>query len=79
MIVLMKNNLEISKNIYFIGIGGIGISAIARLILADGKIVSGSDLAESEITQGLKKKGAKIFIGQKTCPTASSRRVFQLI
>jgi len=52
--------------IHFIGIGGIGLSAIAKLMLAEGKIVSGSDANKSEITDELEKLGAKIFIGQKT-------------
>ena len=50
--------------IHFIGIGGIGVSALAHYYLAKGHKVSGSDLAPSEITQGLKKKGAAIKIGQ---------------
>ena len=55
-----------SKNNYhFIGIGGIGISAIARMLLLQGKNVSGSDSSQSEITDDLEKLGAKIFIGQK--------------
>ncbi len=49
--------------IHFIGIGGIGVSALARYYLAKGNQVSGSDLAPSEITDALKKIGAKIFIG----------------
>ncbi|MBU4350967.1 Mur ligase domain-containing protein, partial [Candidatus Parcubacteria bacterium] len=51
--------------VHFIGIGGIGISALARYYLsqARGHWVSGSDLTESEITKGLTKIGAKIFIG----------------
>ncbi|MFH1462544.1 MAG: UDP-N-acetylmuramate--L-alanine ligase [bacterium] len=49
--------------IHFIGIGGIGVSALARYYLEKGHKVSGSDLVSSEITQALKKKGAKIFIG----------------
>ena len=49
--------------IHFIGIGGIGVSALAQYYLANGYKVSGSDLASSEITDLLKKKGAKIFIG----------------
>jgi len=61
----MLNNLEQAKNIHFIGIGGIGISAIARMLLSLGKKVSGSDSSQSEITDGLKKMGAQIFIGQK--------------
>ena len=51
--------------IHFIGIGGIGVSALARYYLAQGHEVSGSDLVSSEITKTLKKLGAKIFIGHK--------------
>ncbi len=46
--------------IHFIGIGGIGVSALARYYLAQGFEVSGSDVAESEILEELKKSGAKI-------------------
>ena len=49
--------------IHFIGIGGIGVSALARYFLAQGAKVSGSDLTASEITDGLKKEGIKISIG----------------
>ncbi|MBI2098440.1 MAG: hypothetical protein HYT49_02145 [Candidatus Wildermuthbacteria bacterium] len=49
--------------IHLIGIGGIGVSALARYYLAKGNIVSGSDLVETEITQALKEKGAIISIG----------------
>ena len=50
--------------IHFIGIGGIGVSALAQYYLAKGEQVSGSDLASSEITKLLKRKGIKIIIGQ---------------
>ena len=50
--------------IHFIGIGGIGVSALAEYYLEKENKISGSDLVSSEITQVLKKKGAKIFIGQ---------------
>ncbi len=50
--------------IHFIGIGGIGVSALAQYYLAKGHRVSGSDLASSEIIQSLKKKGVKISLGQ---------------
>lgn len=53
------------NNYHFIGIGGIGISAIAQMLLRQGKKVSGSDQARSEITDDLEKLGAKIFIGHK--------------
>jgi len=49
------------SKIHFIGIGGIGISALARYFLEKGHEVSGSDLVSSEITDDLRKKGAKIF------------------
>lgn len=54
--------------IHFIGIGGIGVSALARYYLAKGHRVSGSDLASSEITEALAKAGAKISIGENIIP-----------
>ena len=53
------------KRIHFIGIGGIGVSALAQYYLAKGCKVSGSDIKESEITKFLQKKGVKVFIGHK--------------
>ncbi len=58
-------NFKKIKQVYFIGIGGIGISAIARMFLLEGKSVSGSDAAESEVTVELQKLGVKISIGQR--------------
>lgn len=51
--------------VHFLGIGGIGVSALAQYYLAKGHEVSGSDLVSSEITDHLKKKGAKVYIGKK--------------
>ncbi len=51
--------------IHFIGIGGIGVSALAKYYLEKGHQVSGSDLVSSEITDALKKRGAKVYIGHK--------------
>ena len=51
-------------NIHFIGIGGIGVSALAKYYLKKGCQVTGSDLVSSEITDALKKQGAKIIIGK---------------
>jgi len=53
------------KIVHFIGIGGIGISAIARMFLLEGKKVSGSDLAESVVTEELGKQGALVFLNQR--------------
>jgi UDP-N-acetylmuramate--alanine ligase len=50
--------------IHFVGIGGIGMSGIAEVLLNHGYTVQGSDLKTSKITQRLEKLGAKIFIGQ---------------
>lgn len=51
-------------NIHFIGIGGIGVSALAKYYLKKGWAVSGSDLASSEITLQMEKLGAKVHIGE---------------
>jgi len=60
----MKNvDLNKIKRAHFVGIGGIGVSAIARMMLAEGKIVSGSDTSDSAIIDELGKLGAKFFLG----------------
>ncbi|MEE9454723.1 MAG: UDP-N-acetylmuramate--L-alanine ligase [Paracoccaceae bacterium] len=51
--------------IHFVGIGGIGMSGIAEVLLSHGYNVQGSDLKASKITERLAQKGARIFIGQK--------------
>ncbi len=59
------NNWLLNKyhKIHIIGIGGIGMSAIAKVLLEYGFKVSGSDLRASAITEELAKAGAEIFIG----------------
>lgn len=51
--------------IHFVGIGGIGMSGIAEVLLNHGYRVQGSDLKKSKITDRLSAMGAQIFIGQK--------------
>ncbi len=51
------------KHIYFIGIGGAGMSGIAEVLLNMGYQVSGSDLQKSPVTERLEKAGAVIFQG----------------
>jgi len=53
------------KHIHFIGIGGYGMSAIAKVLLELGYEVSGSDLVKKELTDKLVNKGANVFIGHK--------------
>jgi UDP-N-acetylmuramate--alanine ligase len=56
-------DLQKIKNIYFIGIGGIMMSAVAKYFLSQGKKVSGSDRTTSDILEELKKMKVKINIG----------------
>ncbi len=50
--------------IHFIGIGGIGVSALAQYYLTQGHEVTGTDLSEGAMISRLKEKGAKIVIGE---------------
>jgi len=50
--------------IHFVGIGGIGMSGIAEVLLNHGYRVQGSDLKASKITDRLAELGATIFVGQ---------------
>jgi UDP-N-acetylmuramate--alanine ligase len=50
-------------NIHFIGIGGSGMSGIAEILIAQGFVVSGSDMAQSDTTDYLASLGATIYIG----------------
>src|SRR5215831_481529 len=51
--------------IHFVGIGGIGMSGIAEVLLNLGYPVSGSDLRESEVTRRLATLGARLTIGHR--------------
>ncbi len=51
------------RHIHFVGIGGIGMSGIAEILLSQGFVVSGSDLHRSEVTDHLATLGARICIG----------------
>jgi len=51
------------KHIHFVGIGGIGMSGIAEVLLNLGYLVTGSDMKESETTERLKQLGSEIVIG----------------
>ncbi|WP_054956385.1 UDP-N-acetylmuramate--L-alanine ligase [Paenibacillus dakarensis] len=55
--------MNTSEHVHFIGIGGYGMSAIARVMLEMGYKVTGSDVASQELTEKLAAKGAKIYIG----------------
>lgn len=53
-------NVETIKSVYFIGAGGIGMSALVRYFLSKGKAVAGYDRTPSELTEKLIKEGAQI-------------------
>ncbi len=61
---MQKLDLSKIKKVFFIGIGGVGVSAIARMMLLQGKSVFGSDLSENTITEDLRRLGADIKLGQ---------------
>jgi UDP-N-acetylmuramate--alanine ligase len=57
--------LRTEERVHFIGIGGYGMSAIARVMLEMGYEVTGSDVARQELTDKLAAKGARIYIGHE--------------
>jgi UDP-N-acetylmuramate--alanine ligase len=62
---MSKVALKDISRIHFIGIGGIGMSALARFFLSEKKKVSGSDRALTPITEALQTEGVKIFTTQE--------------
>jgi len=61
------NNIDLSKvnKIYFIGIGGIGMSAIARMMHHEGRLILGSDTDKNKVVVDLSNEGYLIHIGQE--------------
>ncbi|HZD40224.1 MAG TPA: UDP-N-acetylmuramate--L-alanine ligase, partial [Terriglobales bacterium] len=57
--------LHKKHRVHFVGIGGIGMSGIAEVLLNSGYVVSGSDLQESDVIERLRKLGAQIFVGHQ--------------
>ncbi len=61
----MKEMLKGKKRIHFVGIGGIGMSAIAKILAESGYRVSGSDLEMNNLTEKLRALGVAVFQGHK--------------
>ena len=55
--------IEPGSNLHFIGIGGIGVSAVARIAIGRGYGVSGSDVRRSQLTDAMAELGARVAIG----------------
>ncbi len=51
------------RRIHLVGVGGAGMSAIAEVLIGSGHVVSGSDLARSEVTKRLEGRGVEVAIG----------------
>ena len=61
-----------TQRIHFIGVGGIGMSGIAEILLTMGYSVSGSDLRRSPVTERLVGLGARVFEGHAAANVAAS-------
>lgn len=66
------------KKIHMIGVGGIGMSGLARLFIHEGKDVSGSDRSPSSITKALEIEGMKFF-GSQVIENITSREGLELV
>lgn len=53
-------NIDKIKSVYFVGAGGIGMSALIRYFLSKGKLVAGYDKTPSDLTKQLNEEGALI-------------------
>ena len=60
-------NIETIKSVYFVGAGGIGMSALVRYFLSKGKNVAGYDKTPSDLTETLIKEGADIHYDDNIC------------
>ena len=59
------------KRYFLVGIGGIGMSAVARFLLGSGKEVAGYDRTETDLTRALSREGAVILyhLDPAACPS----------
>ncbi|HET6896174.1 MAG TPA: UDP-N-acetylmuramate--L-alanine ligase [Candidatus Baltobacteraceae bacterium] len=67
--------MSTTGTLHFVGIGGIGMSAIARILLARGQSVTGSDVSESALLDELRRLGATITVGHDTKNVNGARAV----
>lgn len=56
-------NLRDYRHVHFVGIGGIGVSALAEIAKSQGITVTGSDMKSSEVTDLLERNGIRVYIG----------------
>lgn len=61
----LKKKISSGKEVHFVGIGGTGMSAIAKILIGSGYKISGSDLNSNGLVQRLKAQGAAIYKGHR--------------
>jgi UDP-N-acetylmuramate--alanine ligase len=66
---------ELLGRVHFVGIGGAGMSGIARVLLARGLPVSGSDAKDSRILTALRAEGARVSVGHAAANVAGAQTV----
>ena len=73
-----NGDIGFPRHVHFIGIGGIGMSALAKLLLAHGCRVSGSDTKSSDVTREIAGLGAEVHTGQaaQKLPTSAALVIF---
>lgn len=64
------------RRVHFIGVGGIGMSALALLLKARGHAVSGSDASESAMLKQLRGEGIECFVGQQSENVEGAEAIF---
>ena len=63
------------RHIHFVGVGGVGMSGIAEVLLNLGYVISGSDLADSATLRRLSSLGIQTFIGHAASNVAGADAV----
>src|SRR5215470_6785086 len=69
-------SIRAGSHVHVIGIGGAGMSAVARILLQRGVAVSGSDRQLNDVTRALQREGATIFEGHAAANIAGAEVVF---
>ena len=67
---LIAERLKTCRSIFFIGIGGISMSALAELSASNGFLVGGSDRTETEVTRRLCERGIRVYYGHDAAHVA---------
>ncbi|MBI4447144.1 MAG: UDP-N-acetylmuramate--L-alanine ligase [Acidobacteria bacterium] len=63
------------RRFHFVGVGGIGMSSIAHILISEGLQVSGSDIQDSRALEDLRRRGARIFVGHDPLNIEGSQAV----